>query len=98
VLRSDLNNRLLDLQRERSKSELLQKQLDDRSKLYEEFKDLLSAHLADTAIQLANHADKFPDVLNALTGHQTRYERMKSFNANLTLQIGKMLRNDKGRP
>jgi hypothetical protein len=72
ILKTDLNNCLLDLQRERGTTERLQKLLDDRSKQQQDLKDLLAEHLETSTKQIAIREVHIPDVLNAVTGNRTR--------------------------
>jgi hypothetical protein len=65
LLNRDINNRLLDLQRERGLKESLQKQLENREKQQEELKLALSGHQESTAAILSGHQDMLKEVMSA---------------------------------
>jgi hypothetical protein len=65
LLNRDINNRLLDLQRERGLRETLQKQLENREKQQEELKTVLFDHQQSTVAILSGHEDMLKGVLNA---------------------------------
>jgi hypothetical protein len=65
LLNRDINNRLLDLQRERGLKESLQKQLENREKQHEELKAVLSNHQQSTVAILSDHEDLLKGVLSA---------------------------------
>lgn len=64
LLNRDINNRLLDLQRERGLRESLQKQLENRDKQQEELKALLFDHQQSTVVILSGHEDMLKDVVS----------------------------------
>lgn len=55
LLNRDIDNRLLDLQRERGLKESLQKQLENREKQQEELKAVLFDHQQSTVAILSGH-------------------------------------------
>lgn len=65
LLNRDINNRLLDLQRERGLKESLQKQLENREKQQEELKAVLFDHQQSTIAILSGHEDLLRGVLSA---------------------------------
>jgi hypothetical protein len=87
LLTCDLDNRLLELQRERGLTERLQKQLEDRGKQQEELKLILSQQQQNTTTILAGHENIIGEVLNAGADRGTRYVNPRTFNS-LTNFIG----------
>jgi len=65
LLNRDINNQLLDLQRERGLKESLQKQLENREKQQEELKAVLLNHQQSTVALLSGHEDLLKGVLSA---------------------------------
>jgi len=65
LLNHDINNRLLDLQRERGLKESLQKQLENREKQQEELKAVLFDYQQSTIAILSGHEDLLKGVLSA---------------------------------
>ncbi len=72
LLNRDLDNRLLELQRERGLTERLQKQLEDREKQQEELKLILSKQQLDLSKILARHEDIIEEMLSAGADRGTR--------------------------
>jgi hypothetical protein len=64
LLNRDINNRLLDLQRECGLKESLQKQLENREKQQEELKAVVFDHQQSTVAILSGHEDMLKDVLS----------------------------------
>lgn len=79
LLNRDLDNRLLELQRERGLTERLQKQLEDREKQQEELKLILLNQEQNTTTILAGHEDIIRDALNTGADRGTRYENPRMF-------------------
>jgi hypothetical protein len=71
ILRKDLDDRTLDLQRERGIAECLQKQLDDRVASY--LKSLLKEHHETITTKIAGQESKITDVIRVENENQKRY-------------------------
>lgn len=79
MLKQDLNNRLLELQRERGLTERLQKQLEDREEQQNQLRSIILKQHQDTATILAGHGDAIGNVLVAGADRGTRYTYPKVF-------------------
>jgi hypothetical protein len=81
LLKHDLNNRVLELQRERGLTERLQKQLEDRAKQQEELKVILSKQQENTTAILEGHEDIIEEALNVGADRGTKYAYLRTCKA-----------------
>ncbi len=79
MLKRDLDNRLLDFQRERCQAERLQKQLDDKGKHHEQLKNLLKEYQMSLATQLTRNEGKLSHMLSVGDSNECRYGKITPY-------------------
>jgi hypothetical protein len=87
VLRSDLSNLCIELQREHATSQTLQKSLGDMDHRHEELKSLLSKYLATTTSNMAGHENNYLKLLSAAAGNGTKYATLPRSRPMLTFRL-----------
>jgi hypothetical protein len=73
LLKRDLDNRLLDLQREHGRAERLQKELDNRANLHDYLERLLSGHQKTITTLLTGCNSGISEILSAEDYNRERF-------------------------